>query len=512
MHYLTSNFNLMDTNSHWDKLKKSGTVLDKNYNGLIISLNKKNLEKYNFFHSIIYIDSSNSNQTLKELKIMFQLLKKNKRKNFFLYFLYNFYENPIQKKIFNDQLLKLKFDIKNVYINIYDHTNKRNFSERNRIYLRFPFDLRFIKFISNEIKKNINFFSSKPYKLIILDCDNTLWKGILDEDGYENIKYGGDGDGQIFQQFQLFLKEKKKEGIVLTISSKNNEKNVWAAMKRRGMILQKRDFINPRINWEEKGKNINQIINQLTLRASDCIFIDDNPIEIEKVKSQIKKINVLNCSDSTNILSAIHSDPSLFKYRILKEDLNKYKQYKLKSKFDDISEKNDHSFKFYQKLKQKVIFESIKENNIDRALQLFNKTNQFNFSLNRYTNISLKKLIKNKIYSIELISFKDKFGDHGIVGAYIIKKEKHKVEIIDFVLSCRVLNRYLEDFIILRILKKNKKKNISIFYLKDKVNSVLIPIFLKKKYFKLKKGNKKLFNYNISLPDNYDEIEKIFSH
>ena len=77
-------------------------------------------------------------------------------------------------------------------------------------------------------------------------------KEILDEDGYENIKYGGDGDGQIFQQFQLFLKEKKKEGFVLTISSKNNEKNVWAAMKRRGMILQKRDFINPRINWEEK--------------------------------------------------------------------------------------------------------------------------------------------------------------------------------------------------------------------------------------------------------------------
>ena len=89
---------------------------------------------------------------------MFQLLKKNKRKNFFLYFLYNFYENLFRKKYLMIQLLKLKFDIKNVYINIYDHTNKRNFSERNKIYLRFPFDLRFIKFISNEIKKNINFF------------------------------------------------------------------------------------------------------------------------------------------------------------------------------------------------------------------------------------------------------------------------------------------------------------------------------------------------------------------
>ena len=98
MHYLTSNFNLMDTNSHWDKLKKSDTVLDKNYNGLIISLNKKNLEKYNFFHSIIYIDSSNSNQTLKELKIMFQLLKKNKRKNFFYIFYIIFMKTLFRKK------------------------------------------------------------------------------------------------------------------------------------------------------------------------------------------------------------------------------------------------------------------------------------------------------------------------------------------------------------------------------------------------------------------------------
>ena len=512
MHYLTSNFNLLDSNSHWNKLKKNHTIIDRNYNGLIISLNKKNLNNYNFFHSIFYIDNSNFNQAIKELKNMIQIIKKNKDKYFFFYIFNNFYENPIQQKSFNDQFLKIKFNFENVYIKKFDHNTNRLFSERNRIYIRFPFEIKFIDFISRQIKKNIIFFSSKPYKLIILDCDNTLWGGILDEDGYEKIKYNGDGDGQIYTQFQEFLKTKKKQGFILSISSKNNEENVWKAMKKREMILQKKDFINPKINWDDKAKNIKLTISQLTLRPKDCLFIDDNPLELEKVKSQIKEINIINTSNPLNILTNINSDPRLSKHKILKEDLNKYKQYKLKSKFDDISKKNDYSIKFYKKLRQQVIFESINEKNLSRALQLFNKTNQFNFNLNRYTNLSLKKLTKNKIYSIEIISFKDKFGDHGIIGAYIIKKEKLKIEIVDFVLSCRVLNRYLEDFIILRIMKANKNKKISIYYKKDIVNNVLIPIFLNKEYFKLDKKNKKLFKYDIKTINKSYEIEEIFNH
>ena len=119
-------------------------------------------------------------------------------------------------------------------------------------------------------------------------------------------------------------------------------------------------------------------------------------------------------------------------------------------------------------------------------------------------------LHKNKIYCTELISFKDKFGDHGIVGAYIIKKQKLSVEIIDFVLSCRVLNRYLEDLIIIKIIKDNLNRNLSILFKKELVNNMLIPIFLKKNYFKLIKKNKNLHKYSINLSNNSHEIENIF--
>ncbi len=278
------------------------------------------------------------------------------------------------------------------------------------------------------------------------------------------------------------------------------------------MILQKKDFIIPKINWDDKAKNINQILSQLTLRPNDSIFIDDNPLEIEKVKSQIKNINIVDSSNPLEILAKVQSDPRFFKHKILKEDLKKYKQYKLKSQFEDLSMRNDYSIQFYKKLKQKVIFENIKTKNFDRTLQLFNKTNQFNFNLNRYTSLSLKKLLKNKFYSVKVVSFKDKFGDHGIIGAYIIKKEKLKIEIIDFVLSCRVLNRYLEDYIISKITQAYRNSAIFIFYKKETLNNVLIPIFLNKPFFKLNKKIKNLYKYNIKSTNNSDEIKKIFNN
>ena len=257
-----------------------------------------------------------------------------------------------------------------------------------------------------------------------MDCDNTLWGGILDEDGLGNIKYGGDDNGAIYLNFQKRLLSLKKQGFILSISSKNNEKKVWQAMKYRKMILQKKDFINPKINWEDKGLNIKNIIQELSLRASDCIFIDDNLVEIKKVKNVLKNLNVIHLDDESKIFQKLEKDFRFQKTKILKEDIKKYKQYKIKSDYEKIAKKNDNDFNFFKSLKQKIKVLNCKSNNFDRTLQLFNKTNQFNFNLNRYSVSSLKKIRQNKNYDIKLISFSDKFGDHGLVGAYIIKKIK----------------------------------------------------------------------------------------
>ena len=511
MHFVSSNFNLMHSNSIWNKLKNNNIVIDKNFNELILSLNKKNLNKFHCMHFILYIDNLNIHKSIKELEELIKATYRNKKKYFFLYFFHNFHKNNIQKKIFDEKFYKLKFNFTNTYLKYFDFS-KNYYSERNRIYLKFPFEIEFLNHFIKEIKKNIIFLNKKPYKLIILDCDNTLWGGVLDEEGNEKIIYDGDGLGQIFKEFQLFLKAKKNEGFLLSISSKNNEKDVWNAMKKRKMVLQKKDFIVPKINWEDKSKNIRFTLNQLSLREKDCVFIDDNKLEISKVKYNLKNLNLINIFDPLSLSSKIYSNPRFFKHKVLKEDLNKYEQYNLKSKFDLSLEKSEHSLNFYKKLKQKVKFHSVNSSNFERALQLFNKTNQFNFSLNRYTDTSLKKLINKKNYQIKLFSFKDKFGDHGIIGAYILREETTQLKIIDFVISCRVLNRYLEDFIILKILKKKKNKNLLIVYKKDKVNKILIPLFLKKEQFKLLSKDKNLYYYNIEYINSLNDINKIFKN
>ena len=277
------------------------------------------------------------------------------------------------------------------------------------------------------------------------------------------------------------------------------------------MVLQKNDFLNPKINWNEKYLNIEKTISELSLRSSDTIFIDDNILEIQKVKKFVKGINCLHINDPLNIEKKIENDLRFQKLFILEEDLKKYKQYKIRSKYNELKEKNADNSKFFIKLQQKIKFFECNKINFGRTLQLFNKTNQFNFTLNRYKNNELKKIINKKNYDIKLFDLKDKYGNHGIIGTYIVTIKKNSVQIIDFVLSCRVFNRYVEDFIILSIVKKYKNKKITIKYLNNELNDKIIPIFLKKNYFKLESKKNNIYNYQIIFNKELDEIKKFFN-
>ncbi len=146
-----------------------------------------------------------------------------------------------------------------------------------------------------------------------------------------------------------------------------------------------------------------------------------------------------------------------------------------------------------------------------RAEELFNKTNQFNFSLNRYKSSDLFNILNKKNFEIKLFSLKDKFGDHGIIGSYVLEKKEDGVLISDFILSCRVSYRYVEKYILCKIVEQNFNKEIKILYKKTKVNSNLIPKFLKMQQFILSKKNKNCFLYNVKFDKkNIDETNKIF--
>ena len=520
MHFITSNFNNLHSNKGWDLVKKKYNVtVDEDYDSFYLKLNNTVLlDTYSSFHIFIYLDIDNIDKNLKllnEIKKKILLTKK----IFFLYLIKDNYNKSINNNYITNKLsnfiTKLDLDKSNIYIKSYLELEKNFFNNRNKLYIKFPFDISALKKFAKIVTENLKILNAKPYKLIILDCDNTLWGGTLDEDKIENIKYGGvvDGEdaGDIFQKFQIMLKKLKDKGFLLSICSKNNEKSVWTAMRKRKMILQKNDFLNPKINWEEKYINIQKTISELSLRPSDVIFIDDNILEISKVKKFIKGINCLHITEKSSIEEMIQDDPRFQKLIVLEEDLKKYKQYKIKSKYENLKKHSKNYLTFYNKLDQKIKFYKCNKLNFERALQLFNKTNQFNFSLNRYDGSKLRKILNDKNYELKLFDLNDKFGGHGIIGAYIKKKKSNIIEIIDFVVSCRVFNRYVENYIIWHIYKKYKTKKILIRYLSTDLNNKLIPKFLENKYFKLENKKKNLYTYQITFNNKPDEIKNIFS-
>lgn len=506
-HFITSNFNLLHTNSIWNKLNKFA-LIDDNYDNHFLAINNPSIrKKFKYIHNILYLDNTNYQSQIKKIQQVSKLKIKN------LIFFYIFYNLPNQKKINKTaEYIKQKLRDKDkiIFTNFLNFKNKF-FDRRNLLTLKNPLKINYFEIIIKKIFENIKSTQIKPYKLIILDCDNTLWGGVLDEAKKEGIKYGKKNEGLLFSDFQKKLKKLKQKGFILSISSKNNEKSVWSTMKNRSMILNKNDFIAPKINWGNKEDNIKQTLNELTLRAADTVFIDDNIVEIQRVKESIKDINTIHIKNPEDTKIILENDKRFLKYDVLKEDRSKYNQYKIKSKFEEhLKNTKKIDYNFFKKLNQKVIFLKCNKKNIDRTLQLFNKTNQFNFFLNRYKKNEIIKILNDQNYNITLIKFEDKFGSHGIIGTYITKRDTNNINIIDFALSCRVLNRYLEDFIILNILKKYKNKKVYIQYKKSNLNDKLIPPFLKKSFFNLYSSSKKIYRYKLSINNEIKQIKKIF--
>lgn len=518
MHYITSNFNNLDTNYLWNNLKSKNKIkIDKLYNNFFFSLNDNSILGENeYFHILIYSNSFNYSDLKKKIIYLIKkVFNKNLTKNFHLYLIKEENEN-LNIDIKNlETISKLicdlgKFKKANLFIHLINNFRINNFSLRNEVLLKFPFDINTIKIFSSKINKVIKVSQSKPYKLIILDCDNTLWGGVLDESKIRGIQYSGDGIGKIYENFQHELKRLKNQGYILSISSKNNENAVWEAMKKRSMILNRKDFISPKINWDDKQINISNTLKELSLRPEDTVFIDDNILEIQKVKHYISNINTIHLKEISKIFDYLNKDFRFQKIKYTEEDKKKYEQYKIKSKFENLKISKKTSKSFYKNLKQKINFLKLNDSNFERCLQIFNKTNQFNFTLNRYNEVKLKKIRESKLFSVNLFNVRDKFGDHGLVGAYIIRLEKKSCKIVEFAMSCRVLSRKIEDYVIYKILKDFKNTYTTISYNKTSVNDSLISNFLKKNYFKLVNKKGQNFIYKISNTKELNETKKIF--
>ena len=425
------------------------------------------------------------------------------------------------KKVFSDKIYKSSNKNNNIYyIDIDNFFSEIGFNicfdSRNFYHLRCPLSLDGLEVFINSIKNTINSIKLPKKKVLLLDCDNTLWGGVLGEVGMSNLILGQDGAGQAFKDFQKAIKRVKNFGIILVLLSKNNEKDVRNVLKNhQDMIIKESDIASFKVNWRSKSHNISELSNELYLNSDSFVFWDDNPIEREVVKKTHKKVEVINPDKNVeNWPRQLLEYKHFYKNKITKEDKVKTIQYQKRTKF--LKEKNNSiNEKNYLKsinLSPEII--NLNKSNYLRAEQMCGKINQFNFTTKRYDINQLKNLDYCK-----LINLKDIYGDHGRVGLFGLKVFKNFIFVDLFLLSCRILGRYLENWIyqeILKIQKKLKKPKIIFEFISTEKNIVtenfIKNIKLKKLGINELKKINFLNNFQINKKSIYYEVNKSFKN
>jgi len=519
---------LLPNNPSWNDLYEKYNLKFTEYANYKEIFANKNADKILCFY-LFFEDFDNSKKIEKKLIFLLKLLETRLKSSYEpLIFAYsNRSDSDVIKsaKAKSTNILKFKKfysileRLKKKYSNFYELNLNNEFAkigtnhiydDRNWYILRCRLSTEGIKTVSKSFNKIIERIYNPASKVLVLDCDNTLWGGVVGEDGIKNILIGQDGIGKAHYDFQKSIKKISDEGILLAICSKNNEKDVWEVFnKHKSMILKKKNILSYRINWKNKADNIQEISKELNIGLKSFVFWDDNPMERSIVKKHLPEVKVIEADEDVCMWPKILNQNLNFqKFNVTQEDLNKKNQYIIRSKFEKKKSEAFNEIKYLKSIFLKPTINFINNSNISRAEQLCQKTNQFNLRNVRYTQSDLEKINKDLNYKIFLIGLRDIFGDHGLVGLVIIKKIQDDVYFIDnMMISCRVFGRNLESWIlkkIIDIIKKNKPKYIIAEFIKTKKNQIALD-YLKKNNFKVFKSiNKKLnlkidkrkYNYN----------------
>lgn len=306
--------------------------------------------------------------------------------------------------------------------------------------------------IAKQLKSLIDAINGKTKKVLVLDLDNTLWGGIIGEDGINGIILSEDGIGKIYREFQKHIKHIQSIGILLAICSKNNESDANEVFEsHKMMVLSNNDFVARKINWNNKADNIKLIAKELDLGLDSFVFIDDNPVERQLVRENIPQITVPEFPKDIDQLNKWFISevvyPFFSKVNLTKEDKNKTKQYERNIKRKSLESTLDLN-DYIKSLNIKLSISIDDKNQISRISQLTQKTNQFNLSTKRYTENEIDSFINDKLNHIFTAEYWDKYGNEGIISVAIVNIIDKKVNIDTFLMSCRVIGRYVEfDFL-----------------------------------------------------------------
>ncbi len=326
---------------------------------------------------------------------------------------------------------------------------------------RMPIAAEHLIHLADEWLRFVHPLVGKSCKVLVTDLDNTLWGGVIGEDGMDGIQLGPEHPGAAFYALQRVMLDLYRRGILLAVCSKNNLADAMEALEKHpGMILKPEHFAALRINWQDKAQNMREIASELNVGLDTLAFLDDNPVERERIRTELPEVTVIELPDSPMDFAWIVRQTAGFERLALTDEDKERGRYYAEQRQRVEFERSASSIEnFYRSLKQEIEFATVTPLTLTRIAQLTQKTNQFNLTTRRYNEQQITEMANSQAWNVYSIHVKDRFGDNGLVGVAITQDVEDHSEIDTFLLSCRVVGRTVETAILAFLIDQARRRN-----------------------------------------------------
>lgn len=379
-------------------------------------------------------------------------------------------EYSLQKMILdlNNKLSDALISEPSVYIYDFNafiakHGENNVFDYRQFLFGDIKVALNYIPYLAEDLMGYIKPVLGLNRKCVVLDLDNTLWGGVVGEEGFEGIALGPKAPGNAFLEFQRHLLSLSQRGIILVINSKNNTADAIEVLKDHPyMILREENFASMKINWNDKISNMRDIAEELNIGLDSMVYIDDDPVNRELMRKALPEVLTIELPKDPSLYSPTLMSLTDFNVlNITDEDARRVDMYRQQIKRNQLEKTVTNLEEYLSQLDIKIKIKNADSFTIPRIAQLILKTNQFNLTTHRYQEEEVRKFSQDPNIIIGCAQVEDKFGDNGITGAFIVKKNSPIEWTIDtFLLSCRIMGRGVENAIMGFIVNEAKREGV----------------------------------------------------
>jgi FkbH-like protein len=368
---------------------------------------------------------------------------------------------------FNRELRGIAQSRPGVFVFDYDQAvarfgRSRWFDQHKWNLMRMPIAADALSELARQYAKYVQVLAGKVSKVLAVDLDNTLWGGVIGEDGMEGIQIGPEHPGSAYLNLQRAILDLYNRGVILAICSKNNPDDALEALTRhRGMLLRPHHFAALRINWEDKARNLREIAAELNLGLDSLAFLDDNPAERARIAQEIPEIQVIDLPEDPKRFADTLRDCAYFeRLSLSSEDRERGRYYAGERQRREVQQSTGSIEDFYRSLEMEAEIAEAGPESIKRVAQLTQKTNQFNMTTRRYSEPEITAMAADPCCGVYTLRSRDRFGDNGLVGVIIARFNRAAGEIDTFLMSCRVIGRTLETAMLSHVAIEAKQRGL----------------------------------------------------